>query len=184
MEIQSIYQKAIKYAALKHSEINQTIPGTNLPYVVHLSNVAMEIMIAFQNVADFRLDFALNLALLHDTLEDISSTYCEMSKEFGIDVAEGVSALTKNELLPSNEKMFDSLKRIKALSKEVWIVKLADRITNLQEPPKHWNTSKKASYHQEAIQILNQLKGANKYLEQRMSNKINEYESYILNDSQ
>ena len=53
MEIQSIYQQAIKFAALKHSEIQQTIPGTDLPYVVHLSNVAMEILIASHNTSDF-----------------------------------------------------------------------------------------------------------------------------------
>ena len=38
MQIQSLYQKAIKFAAAKHAAQNQTIPGTNLPYVVHLSN--------------------------------------------------------------------------------------------------------------------------------------------------
>ena len=43
MHTQSFYQKAIKFAAAKHAEQNQTVPGTNLPYVVHLSNVAMEI---------------------------------------------------------------------------------------------------------------------------------------------
>ncbi len=179
MEIQSIYQQTIKFAALKHSEKNQTIPGTNLPYVVHLSNVAMEIMAAYQNAADFKLDVALKLALLHDTLEDTSTTFDEISKEFGIDIAEGVSALTKNELLPKSEKMFDSLKRIKALSKEVWAVKLADRITNLQEPPRHWDTSKKENYRQEAMQIVQHLKGANPYLEQRLDKKIAEYEHYI-----
>jgi len=179
MEIQSIYQQTIKFAALKHSKKNQTIPGTNLPYVVHLSNIAMEIMIAYQNAGDFKLDFALKLALLHDTLEDTSATFDEISKQFGIDIAEGVSALTKNETLPKSEKMFDSLKRIRALSKEVWAVKLADRITNLQEPPAYWDTSKKESYLQEAIQILQHLTGANPYLEQRLSKKITEYERYI-----
>ena len=179
MEIQSIYQRAIKFAALKHSEKNQTIPGTNLPYVVHLSNVAMEIMTAYQNAADFKLDIALTLALLHDTLEDTSATIEEISKQFGIDIAEGVFALTKNETLPKSEKMLDSLNRIKALPKEVWVVKLADRITNLQEPPEHWDTFKKESYRQEAIQILQHLKGANLYLEQRLAKKITDYESYI-----
>lgn len=179
MEIQSIYQQTIKFAALKHSEKNQTIPGTKLPYVVHLSNVAMEILAAYQNAAEFKLDFALKLALLHDTLEDTSATFDEISKQFGIDTAEGVSALTKNDTLPKSEKMLDSLNRIMALPKEVWAVKLADRITNLQEPPQDWDTSKKESYRQEAIQILQHLKGANHYLEQRLGKKIAEYERYI-----
>jgi len=179
MEIQSIYQQAIKFAALKHSEKNQKIPGTNLPYVVHLSNVAMEIMTAYQNAADFKLDIALKLALLHDTLEDTCATFDEISKEFGLDIAQGVSALTKNENLPKSEKMLDSLNRIRSLPQEVWAVKLADRITNLQKPPQFWDTFKKENYRQEAIQILQYLKGANTYLEQRLAEKITEYEKYI-----
>jgi guanosine-3',5'-bis(diphosphate) 3'-pyrophosphohydrolase len=51
--------------------------------------------------------------------------------------------LTKKENLPKGEKMVDSLKRIKDLQKEVWAVKLADRITNLQEPPQSWDNFKK-----------------------------------------
>lgn len=179
MDIQTIYQQTIKFAALKHSEKEQTIPGTNLPYVVHLSNVAMEIMTAYQNSADFSLDFALKVALLHDTLEDTETTFEEISREFGVDIAQGVSALTKNNALPKSMQMQDSLTRIKALRKEVWAVKLADRITNLQEPPKHWDAQKKDNYRNEAIKILQQLKGANAYLEQRLDKKINEYGEYI-----
>ncbi len=179
MEIQAIYQQVIKFAAEKHSEENQTIPGTNLPYVVHISNVAMEILIAYQHAADFKLDFAIRLALLHDTLEDTSASFDEIEKEFGTAVAQGVSALTKNNNLPKSERMLDSLNRIKALSKEVWAVKLADRITNLQSPPSHWSSSKKESYRQEAIQIMEHLKGANSFLEQRLLKKITEYEKYI-----
>ena len=44
MEIQTLYQEAIKFATAKHLEENQKLPGTDLPYVVHLSNVAMEIL--------------------------------------------------------------------------------------------------------------------------------------------
>lgn len=179
MEIQSIYQGAIKFAASKHAEINQTIPGTNLPYVVHLSNVAMEILMAYQNVSDFDLGFALQLALLHDTLEDTSATFDGISQEFGIDVAEGVLALAKNEKLPKPERMLDSLQRIKLLAKEVGAVKLADRITNLQKPPLHWDALKKEEYRNEALQILQHLKGTNAYLEQRLNNKILEYGQYI-----
>lgn len=119
------------------------------------------------------------LALQHDTLEDTSATFEEISKQFGNDVAQGVSALTKNETLPKAEKMLDSLKRIKNLQTEVWAVKLADRITNLQRPPEHWVSAKKNDYRQEAIQILDYLKGANSYLEKRLSDMINEYGKYI-----
>jgi (p)ppGpp synthase/HD superfamily hydrolase len=179
MEIQSIYQETIKFATAKHLTKNQTIPGTNLPYVVHLSNVAMEILMASQHSPDFKLDFAIKLALLHDTLEDTDTTFEEISTAFGLDVAQGVLALTKDNKLPKAEKMPDSLSRIKKLQKEVWAVKLADRITNLQVPPSHWSSEKKAAYRKEAIHLSEELKGGNGYLENRLQEKIAAYEKYI-----
>jgi len=179
MEIQSIYQETIKFAAAKHAEINQTIPGTNLPYVVHLSNVAMEILIAAKHSAEFKLDFALKVALLHDTLEDTNTTLEEISQDFGDDIALAVLALTKNDHLPKTDKMSDSIQRIKKLQKEVWAVKLADRITNLQLPPAHWETAKKIAYREEAIFLLQELEGGNGYLENRLKDKIESYKVYI-----
>ncbi|MBF7091459.1 bifunctional (p)ppGpp synthetase/guanosine-3',5'-bis(diphosphate) 3'-pyrophosphohydrolase [Flavobacterium sp. ALJ2] len=179
MNIQSIYQKTIIFATLKHSESNQLIPDSQLPYVVHLSNVAMEILIAANNTKEFDINFATQVALLHDTLEDTTTTFSELELEFGIEIAEGVSALTKNDNLPKEEKMPDSLNRILIQRKEVWAVKLADRITNLQKPPKTWDNLKKRKYKKEAERILEKLKGANQYLENRLQIKIQEYESYI-----
>ena len=67
MEIQTLYQTTIKFAASKHLEKEQKVPGTDLPYVVHLSNVAMEILIASANTDNFDLAFAVQVVLLHDT---------------------------------------------------------------------------------------------------------------------
>lgn len=179
MHTQSLYQKAIKFAASKHLAQGQIVPGTDLPYVVHLSNVAMEILLAAQHSANFDLDYAVQLALLHDTLEDTSTTLEELITEFSPMVAEGVLALTKNEALPKQERMQDSLRRIKQLHRETWAVKLADRITNLQAPPSHWEYAKKIEYRKEAISILEELKGGNAFLEDRLRLKIQEYEKYI-----
>ncbi|AXE21026.1 bifunctional (p)ppGpp synthetase/guanosine-3',5'-bis(diphosphate) 3'-pyrophosphohydrolase [Runella rosea] len=179
MQTQSYYQKAIKFATLKHLEQNQTVPGTPLPYVVHLSNVAMEILIAAQNSPNFDVDFAIQVALLHDTLEDTTTTLEELSAEFGARIAEAVLALTKNNELPKSEKMTDSLNRIKKLQKETWAVKLADRITNMQMPPSHWSNAKKIDYQKEAIIILEALNGGNIFLENRLRLKIAEYDNYL-----
>lgn len=175
MQTQSLYQKAIKFAAAKHAAQNQTIPGTNLPYVVHLSNVAMEILIASFHSENFNLDFAVQVALLHDTLEDTSSTFGELETEFGVDIAKAVLALTKNTELPNDNQMQDCMRRIKLLSPEVWAVKLADRITNLQPPPPHWNNERKIGYRDEAALILSELKDGNEFLAKRLEGKIVEY---------
>ena len=179
METQSLYQEAIKFATAKHVEKDHKVPGTNLPYVVHLSNVAMEIMIASCNTDNFNLGLAVQAALLHDTIEDTSTDFAELESKFGIEVANAVSALTKNDDLPKEQSMADSLARIKEMPSEVWAVKLADRITNLQPPPAKWDNGKKIAYREEARLILNELKEGNEYLARRLQTKIEEYQIYI-----
>ena len=160
-------------------EKKQNVPGTDLPYIVHLSNVAMEIFIAALNTENFNLHLAVQTALLHDTIEDTLATYDEIKERFGLEIADAVLALTKNEKIPKERRMIDSLTRIKLLPKEVWAVKLADRITNLQPPPTNWNKKKRIKYHKEARLILNELKYGNGYLSKRLQDKLEEYGSYI-----
>lgn len=179
MEAQTLYQEAIKFATAKHLENDQKIPGTDLPYVVHLSNVAMEILIASLNTTNFNLGFAVQIALLHDTIEDTSTNFEELENKFGLEIAKAVSALTKNSELPKEQQMPDSLARIKQLQSEVWAIKLADRITNLQQPPAHWDIAKKLKYQQEARTILTELNNGNEFLARRLEKKIEEYGNYL-----
>lgn len=179
MSIQNTYQKAIRYAAEKHAELQQTLPDSIIPYAVHLSNVAMEILIAASHTEDFEIEFAIQVALLHDILEDTNVTFEELSNEFGTDIAIGVLALTKRDFLPKDQQMPDSLSSLKMCVPEVRAVKLADRITNLHKPPISWSYDKKQKYMREAKLILKELKGTNEYLENRMELKIKEYNEYI-----
>jgi (p)ppGpp synthase/HD superfamily hydrolase len=178
-DVQDSYQEAIVFAAYKHLEKKQKVKGTKLPYVVHLSNVAMEILMAASHTPKFDLDFAVQIALLHDILEDTSTPYDELHENFGADIATAVWALSKNEDLPKNQQLKDSIAKIKLLDKEVWAVKLADRITNLQPPPSRWSKKKRLDYQEEAKVILKELKGGNTYLEKRLREKIKEYTYYI-----
>lgn len=174
---QEIYQNAIKFAGEKHK--NQKVPGTEANYLLHISNVAMEIILAHKINNDFDINYAVQLALLHDTLEDTETEFEELVREFGKEVAFGVQALTKNENLGSKkEKMTDSLNRINQLEKEVGIVKLADRITNLQKPPEHWKKDKIQNYLNEAKLINEILNNKNEYLNDRLRTKIDEYKKY------
>jgi guanosine-3',5'-bis(diphosphate) 3'-pyrophosphohydrolase len=171
--IQTLYQRAIRFAAERHSE--QKITGTEIPYVVHLSSVCMEIVLAPQDADSFDLPLAVQVALLHDVLEDTQTQEDELINRFGRQVASGVKALTKNKALPKEERMRDSLQRIKQLSKEIWAVKLADRISNLQPPPAHWTQEKIIQYRDEAQVIYDELKDGNAYLAGRLKSKISNY---------
>jgi guanosine-3',5'-bis(diphosphate) 3'-pyrophosphohydrolase len=168
--------KTIAYAALKHGE--QKMP-TGLPYVVHLSNVAMEVVLAHQQEPNFNLKEALQLALLHDSLEDTDTSFEEIEHEFGKNIADGVLALTKNQNLEKQEQMADSLHRILKKKNEVAIVKLCDRITNLQPPPPKWEKEKIKNYYLQAKTIADNLKGKNNFLDQLIKEKIENYSSYF-----
>ena len=175
--IQDQYQEAIKYAGEKHKD--QLVPGTHSNYLLHLSNVSMEILLAHQNEPNFDLGIAVQLALLHDVLEDTATSLEALTEEFGQIIAEGVLALTKNEKLASKEeRMDDSLNRIVDSYMEVSLVKIADRITNLQAPPSYWSREKIERYGHEAQKIYDQLNGKNGYLDKRLANKILDYKKY------
>jgi len=178
MWTQELYQKALDFAARAHKQ--QTVPGKPYSYVVHLANVSMEIMGAVKSSGVENPDLALACALLHDTLEDTEVTYEALADEFGKDVASGVLALTKNKKLEGAAKMLDSLDRIKKMPKEIGMVKLADRITNLQKPPEHWKSEKISAYLKEAGIILDELAHCDDYLAKRLAGKIKEYSKYII----
>jgi guanosine-3',5'-bis(diphosphate) 3'-pyrophosphohydrolase len=174
--IQTLYQQTILYAAERHGD--QKISGSDIPYAVHLSNVCMEILFAAQETDGFDLPLAVQVALLHDVLEDTQTPEDELVKRFGQQVASGVKALTKNEALPKEERMLDSLRRIRQMPKEIWAVKLADRITNLQPPPAHWTPEKIVQYRKEAQTIHDQLKDGNACLAERLKSAIAHYAEY------
>jgi guanosine-3',5'-bis(diphosphate) 3'-pyrophosphohydrolase len=179
-EIQTAYQETLLYAAGRHALRNQTLPESDIPYVVHLCNVCMEILIAGHHTESFDLELAVRVALLHDVLEDTETKEEDLTSIFGKNVASCVAGLTKNESVTKSGRMDDSLERIKACPKETWAVKLADRITNLQKPPKSWPLNKITHYREEAKVIHDALQEGNRYLAKRLARKIDEYGKYCL----
>lgn len=171
------YQKAWQFAIVQH--FGQTMPDSQNPYIEHLGNVAFEVLLAAAKSPDLDIEFALTMAILHDTLEDTNCTYEMIESEFGKRIADGVLALTKFEDLPKEQQMQDSLQRIVLLENEVGAVKLADRITNLQPPRPSWNKEKIKKYHQEAQLILEKLGHCNAILAQRLANEIERYVRYF-----
>jgi len=174
---QDKYIAAYRFAAEAHK--TQIFPGTDWPYIVHLSMVCMEILAALAEEPDIDGDLAVQCALLHDTLEDTEATYDQLRDRFGIAVADGVRALTKDAIHPKEERMLDSLRRIGEQPKEIGMVKLADRITNLQPPPHDWSEKKKRTYLDQALVIFNALGHTSAFLSQRLSEKMAAYEGLI-----
>jgi (p)ppGpp synthase/HD superfamily hydrolase len=170
---QELYIKACRFAAIAHN--GQIFPGSDLPYLLHLNFVSMEIIAALSVENGHDGDLAIQCALLHDTIEDTDTTYEQIRSSFGVRVADGVQALSKNPDLEKSHRLTDSLTRIKQQPIEVWMVKLADRITNLQPPPAHWTNEKILRYQAEALEIHDRLQMASPYLGSRLAEKIENY---------
>lgn len=179
---QDIYVKAWDFATTAHE--GQTyggpVKGQRIPYINHIGSVTMELICGLNSDANLNGNLAIQCALLHDTIEDTDIDFYAIEAEFGLDVAQGVQALTKNESLATKEEqMLDSLERIKLQPKEVWMVKLADRITNLSEPPEYWTSEKRTKYCEEAMSIHNHLHEANELLATRLLSRAKYYINYI-----
>lgn len=176
---QENYIEVLNFAAIAHGE--QKTPK-DLPYLAHITCVAMEVINACEksSLDEEKANLAISCALLHDVIEDANITYDELYMKFGEKVANGVEALTKDKTLASKqEQMKDSIERLLTQPYEVQMVKLADRITNLGIPPKHWDNEKIKKYQKEAGFILSCLCNSNIYLSKRLKEKIENYNNYI-----
>lgn len=168
------YVDAMRFAATAHTA--QTVPGSDLPYLVHVVAVTAEVIAVLPSHPELDADLAVTCALLHDTVEDTSVTLDEIAARYGAAVAAGVAALTKNAQLPTKpEQMADSLRRIKDQPREIAIVKLADRITNMSSPPAGWSQDKRAAYRVEAGLIADTLGYASAVLGARLRTRMDAY---------
>jgi (p)ppGpp synthase/HD superfamily hydrolase len=172
-----LYLDAVRFAAAQHH--GQEVPGTDLPYVVHVVSVAGEIMGALAREPVDQPDLAVACAVLHDVLEDTDATEAALAARFGAAVAAGVRALTKDKGLLRVDRMPDSLARIRAQPREVQMVKLADRIVNLGPPPGFWPEAKRRAYQLEAREILAALGGASAWLAGRLADRIDAYGAWL-----
>lgn len=168
-----LYVRACHFAAAAHGA--QKMPGVEIPYIVHPCCVAMEVILALRVEPRKSPDLAVACALLHDVVEDTSVGLDRVEAEFGKEIAAGVSALTKNTALPKSEQMKECLGRIRAQPEEIWMVKLADRITNLDDPPHYWSKEKCHGYRVEAEMILETLGSASELLSDRMKRRMHDY---------
>ncbi|MEM9393702.1 MAG: bifunctional (p)ppGpp synthetase/guanosine-3',5'-bis(diphosphate) 3'-pyrophosphohydrolase [Pseudomonadota bacterium] len=116
-------------------------------------------------LAEQRLDDStIVTALLHDTLEDTRSTYSELEKRFGHEIAElvnGVTNLTNLELSSRETKQAENFRKLfMAMSKDlrVILVKLGDRLHNMRTI-KHMTSEKQAKKARETMDIFAPLAG-------------------------
>ncbi len=126
---EKIVEKAYLFAKEKHAG-QKRVSGEE--YYTHPVEVAMIL-------ADMRMDTTtIIVAIMHDTLEDTSATYEEVTELFSKEVADlinGVSKLTKIESQTFEGKQAENFRKLLlAMSEDirVLLVKLADRLHNMR----------------------------------------------------
>src|SRR5438445_4060137 len=106
--------EAVSCAARAHRE--QLRKDGETPYVSHVFRVCLILGYVF-GIQDRQ---ALMTALLHDTLEDTTTDFDDLEKEFGREVAEWVAYLSKDKRLQETEREKAYMKQ---LAKAPWQVR-------------------------------------------------------------
>lgn len=156
---------ATAFAADKH-RLQRRKDAEASPYINH--PIALANLLATEgHVQD---ETVLIAALLHDTVEDTQTTFEELEKLFGRDVAGIVREVTDDKSLPKDERKRLQVEHAGTASREAKLVKVADKICNLRDisasPPEGWSTERKREYFDWANRVVNKLRGVNSRLEQ------------------
>ena len=158
--------KAVEFAALKHRDQRRKDVKAS-PYVNHPIAVA-RILLEEGDVEDPNVIAA---ALLHDTLEDTTTTYLELRGQFGPEVAETVAEVTDTKWLRKGARKRLQISKAAKASHGARSLKIADKIANLRDiignPPADWTDSRKRDYFDWAKDVIDQVRGTNAKLERK-----------------
>jgi (p)ppGpp synthase/HD superfamily hydrolase len=99
------------------------------PYVSHTFRVCLVVRDLF-GFDDPRM---LITALLHDVIEDTTTDYDDLEKDYGPEIATWVALLTKDKRLPDDERERTYVERLKEAPWQVQVCKLADIFDNLMD---------------------------------------------------
>lgn len=110
--------------------------------------------------------------MLHDTVEDTDTTFNEIEDAFGEKVKNIVNEVTDDKSLPKAKRKELQIVNGKNSSYEAKLVKLADKLYNLRDlergNPSGWSTSRVREYFIWSKCVIDELKGTNVILEEKL----------------
>ena len=115
-----------QYAIKQHK--GQYRKNNKTPYWHHLRDVVNNL-----KMMGIKDESILCAGWLHDSIEDTSFDYDDVSKIFGKKIAQIVSDLTKETRLPKNQQEKNYLKQLSKSSWQSKVVKFADILANVSD---------------------------------------------------
>jgi guanosine-3',5'-bis(diphosphate) 3'-pyrophosphohydrolase len=144
---------ALRYAVKAHA--GQFRSDGKTPYIKHPERVA-EFVRKFKKSKN--LDALISAAFLHDTLEDTDTTHEDLEKMFGALVASLVKELTSDKDKIKEVGKTDYLaQKMATMSSWALVIKLADRLDNVQDIATAKTPSWRQKYKTETESILTRL---------------------------
>jgi (p)ppGpp synthase/HD superfamily hydrolase len=143
----AVLRQAYQFATACHGD---QLRPTGDPYERHLLE-AVEVLATGAGVLDRDV---LVAALLHDVVEDTACTLEEVRDRFGPEVAELVDWVTKTDPPPGGDReaaRLAYLRRLAGAPRKAVLVKLADRLSNVQRLDRLPRPEKRRAYYRETV---------------------------------
>ncbi len=154
---------ALLFAADRH-KFDKT--KNDEPYINHLLEVC-HLICTVGKIDDPQI---LVAAALHDILDKTTTKTEELNVQFGEEAGAIVLELTEGHHLNGQDNYHHLAPGAKQLSVKGRIVKLADKIANVESiilnPPTGWDIKKRIIYLEATERIISTLKGTNEFLEE------------------
>jgi len=142
-----------------------------IPYFEHIKEVVELVKISSTKIDDS----VIIASYLHDIVEDCKATRKEIKDLFGRDVIKLVEELTDKPSSSEAERWSNQIMAAKLMSVDASLIKLADKISNLEslfhDPPLSWNKKKVNEYTRWGQKVVKNLPYKNTILMRRF-NKI------------
>ncbi|XP_046544287.1 guanosine-3',5'-bis(diphosphate) 3'-pyrophosphohydrolase MESH1-like isoform X2 [Haliotis rubra] len=159
--------RCANFSAIKHKDQRRKDPEMT-PYINHPIGVAY-ILTEEAGITDLSV---IQTALLHDTVEDTSTTFDEIEAEFGKEVRDLVVELSDDKTLMKEDRKRLQIEHAPHASPKAKLVKLADKLYNLRDlqrtVPRGWSQQRMQGYFIWAAQVVAGLRGTNKIMEEAL----------------
>jgi guanosine-3',5'-bis(diphosphate) 3'-pyrophosphohydrolase len=147
---------ALSFATFQHGI--QARKRIDEPYINHSIRVAdiVKEVIVVSNINDVDyLNKMIAVALLHDVLEDTDAIFEDLIDMFGDDVARMVMSLTNDKDIIEKMGKNDYLSlKVNCLSDDELVVKLADRLDNIQDLDNKQDNDSWSEYYADQTELI------------------------------